>query len=81
MDLGFYYNEPNNRMLCGQPSVGDYLCLNSVSGTYYRALVLDFSQPLGLYFHHKEKAKVRYGNDNYYYFIHIKLVLYTGQTG
>ncbi|XP_019853385.1 PREDICTED: uncharacterized protein LOC100641934 isoform X2 [Amphimedon queenslandica] len=59
MDLGFYYSEPNNRMLCGQPSVGDYLCLNSVSGTYYRALVLDFSQPLGLYFHHKEKAKVR----------------------
>ncbi|XP_019863264.1 PREDICTED: putative ATP-dependent RNA helicase TDRD12, partial [Amphimedon queenslandica] len=59
MDLGFYYSEPSNRMLCGQPSVGDYLCLNSVSGTYYRALVLDFSQPLGLYFHHKEKAKVR----------------------
>lgn len=59
MDLGLHYSDSNNRILHGQPSIGDYVCLNLDSGTCYRALVLDFSRPLGLFFHHKEQAKVR----------------------
>ena len=42
----------------GNPVEGDFCAFKDSTGAYYRAQVLKFSQPLGLYFYHKEQARV-----------------------
>lgn len=37
---------------------GCFCCYQSDDGNFFRVQVLKFSQPLGLYFPHKEKARV-----------------------
>ena len=58
MDLALFYSDPNHCLLHANPSIGDICGLRDTNGSYYRALILDFSRPLGLFFHHKEQAKV-----------------------
>lgn len=41
------------------PLEGAYCGYQDNDGCYYRVRVMKFSQPLGLYFHHKEQARVR----------------------
>ena len=40
------------------PREGAYCGYQDNDGCYYRVRVMKFSQPLGLYFHHKEQARV-----------------------
>ena len=40
------------------PLEGAYCGYQDNDGCYYRVRVMKFSQPLGLYFHHKEQARV-----------------------
>ena len=58
MDLALYYSEPIHRVLHTNPREGDVCGLRETTGEYYRAQIIEFSSPLGLYFHHKEQAKV-----------------------
>ena len=58
LDLAIYYSSPEKRVLHKNPHKGDYCGLRQPTGECYRVIVLDYSSPLGLYFHHKEKAKV-----------------------
>ena len=44
--------------MLGNPVEGDICVFKDSTGAYYRAQILKFSQPLGLYFHHKEQARV-----------------------
>ena len=45
-------------MSTGNPVEGDICAFKDSTGAYYRAQVLKFSQPLGLYFYHREQARV-----------------------
>ena len=47
-------------MKTGSPVEGDICAFKDSTGAYYRAQVLKFSQPLGLYFFHKEQARVSF---------------------
>ena len=58
LDLALFYSSPEHCVLHANPSEGDFCGLREPSGEYYRVLILEFSTPLGLYFHHKEQAKV-----------------------
>lgn len=69
MDLALHYSDTSNCILHINSSVGDLCCLAHDNGSYYRARILEFSQPLGLFFHHKEQAKVSEANDRSHYLI------------
>ena len=43
-----------------KPCEGSYFGFRDDDGCHYRVRVLKFSQPLGLYFYHKEQARVGY---------------------
>lgn len=58
MDLALYYGQPEHQCVHVKPALGDYCALLDGSGCYHRVKVLEFSQPLGLYFHCSEKARV-----------------------
>lgn len=58
MDLALYYSDHTHKSLQATPTVGDYCGLLCDDGSYYRVKILEFSRPLGLFFHHKEQAKV-----------------------
>lgn len=58
MDLALFYSNPDHCILHANPIIGDICGLKDTNGSYYRAQILDFSRPLGLFFHHKEQAKV-----------------------
>ena len=58
LDLAIFYSTPGHRVPLENPYKGDYCGLREPTGECYRALILDFSSPPGLYFNHKEKAKV-----------------------
>ena len=58
MDMALHYSTPGQHGLEVKPSVGDYCAIMDNDGCYRRVIVLAFSQPLGLYFHHTERARV-----------------------
>lgn len=50
-------------LLTENPCEGSYCAYwDDEEGGYRRAQVMKFSQPLGLYFHHKEQARVSKDN-------------------
>ena len=59
MDLALHYHKQEHRCLHVKPEEGDHCAVMDGSGCYHRVTVLEFSQPLGLYFHSREKARVR----------------------
>ncbi|KAL5457692.1 hypothetical protein EMCRGX_G034978 [Ephydatia muelleri] len=54
-----YYITPENRHLQGNLQEGTICAYCNSAGCYYRVQVLKFSEQLGFFFHHKEKARVR----------------------
>lgn len=58
MDMGLHYSTLGQHGLEVKPSIGDYCTIMDSDGCYRRVRVLEFSQPLGLFFHHTERARV-----------------------
>ena len=58
LDMAMHYSQPIQHCLQHKPNIGDYCAVMDSNGCYHRVLVLAFSQPLGLYFHHHEEARV-----------------------